>query len=123
MEELYKTYYESAKSSDLKKDEKVFLCNFFKNLKDNDDKEALYMLIYYYYERSELGESSELIENPQVTEQQIYPYKSVKNKLRGVDFPLSKLPYKLRNMLYNFCKVLERKEEDETVILSVKRTN
>lgn len=121
MEELYETYYMGAKSTDLKKNEKLFLCDFFKNLSNDDDKEVLYVLIYYYHLFNEPNELDDIDKIDSESDVEVYPYKSIKNKLRGVDFPLSKLPYKLRNMLYNFCKVLERKEDDEVLVLNIKK--
>ena len=108
MEQLFLSYFNSCKETDLKKGEKEFLCDFFKTLNDND-KEAIFMIIYFYH-LHEINE--EKIE---------YPFYSEKNKLRGVDFQLAKLPYKLRRMLYKFCKIIESNEESLVVNLSVKK--
>ena len=109
MNELFMTYYNSAKENDLKREEKEYLCEYVKTLNEND-KEAFYMIIYYYYEMESNKKDIEM-----------FPYNCEKNELRGIDFNLSKLPYKLRQMLHKFCKVVEHKEEDLTVKLTLKK--
>jgi len=106
MEQLFESYYEISKDTDLKKNEKVFICEFVPKLKE-DDLEALYILIYQYY----MNEGNEA--------NTAYPYNSKKNKLRGIDFNLTKIPYKLRNMIFKFCKAIESKCEDEQVSLTI----
>lgn len=108
MEQLFRTYYNNAKSTDLKKDEKQYLCSFFPRL-TNDDKEAVYMLIMHYY----------LEEGGNVRD--AYPYGMVKNKLRGVDLSLTKLPHKLRNIIFKFCKIIESNNEGLVVDIRIKK--
>lgn len=108
MQELFETYHRVSKDVDLKKNDKVFLCDFIKNL-DEDDLEAAYLLIYYYHIKDG-GDAKNA-----------YPFGCKKNRLRGIDFSLSKLPYKLRNILFKFCKAIESKEDDNTISLSPRR--
>lgn len=112
MNQLFLTYYNGIKKeNDLKKPEKEFLCDYVKKL-NQMDKEAFYMLIYYYYEFEGKNEKDEI---------EVYPYESSKNNLRGIDFNLSKIPYKLRQMLYKFCKIIEQKEEDSMIEITLKK--
>lgn len=88
MTELFETYYKISKSSDLKKEEKVFLCENIDKL-SLDDKEMAFIMIYLYH-IEEGGEKTTTL-----------PYKSEDNDV-GIEFSLTKLPFKLRQMLYNF---------------------
>lgn len=109
MENLFKTYYNNSATSDLKKAEKEFLCNYIENKLSEDDKEAVYMLIYYYY----------LEDGGDITN--AYPYGSKKNKLRGINIPLTKMPHKLRQILYKFCKVIESNQDGLVVEINIKK--
>lgn len=110
MEQLFRTYYNTSPSSDLKKEEKDFLCKFVANKLSDDDREAIYLLIYYYYTLEDNGDKLNA-----------RPYNAKKNKVRGIDVPLSKTPHKLRQILYKFCKVIESGNEGLVVEINIKR--
>jgi len=92
MEGLFESYYSTSKDCDLKKEEKVFLCKKIKELNE-DDKEAIFILIYSYYLNEE-GDKSKSI-----------PFEGSKNNLRGIDFNLKNFPLRLRQMCYKFCTI------------------
>lgn len=108
MEQLFRTYYNNAKNTDLKKDEKKFLCSFFPRLKE-EDKAAVYMLIMYYF----IDDGGDV--------KDAYPYGMDKNKKRGLDVSLTKLPYKLRNIIFNLCKMIESSNEALFVEICIKK--
>ena len=99
MSELFETYYKMSKSSDLKKDEKVFLCENIGKL-SLDDKEMAFLMIYLYHVE-EGGEKTTTL-----------PYKSCQSEDddAGIEFSLTKLPFKLRQMLYNFTLFIVNKK-------------
>ena len=110
MEQLFKTYYNERRTmNDLKKSEKEFLCDYITNKLSEEDREAIYILIYYFY----LEKGGDIIN--------AYPFRAKKNKLRGIDFSLSKIPLQLRQILYKFCKVVESNQEGLVVEINIKR--
>lgn len=111
MAQLFETYCNNASNVDLKKTEKEFLCDFISKMCKDEDKEAIFILIYYFY----------LHENGDKTN--LYPYKCKKNKARGLNFSLTKLPYKLRQILYKFCKTIECNENELVVEINIKKRN
>lgn len=112
IQNLFESYYRGCKNNDLKKEEKEFLCDFICNISNNDDKEVLFLLIYYYYINiHHRGDVSKIDINS------VAPFEGVDvmddDGQHHFQLSLLKLPYKLRQILYKFCKMLENNERRE----------
>lgn len=102
---VYNTYVKlKYPDSDLTKEERKFLINKFKKL-DQDDLEASFMMIYYYY----LSGTSKPLEVIKWNEN---------NKINGIEIKLNTLPIKLQHMLYKFCCVLHNNDPSIIIKLS-----
>lgn len=96
--ELYHTLNSNLQNNDLKKKEKEEIINQI-NFLDKESMEAIFLLIYEHFRL-----------NSDNTELYVIPYEgqSCNNNLI---FNISKLPIKLRRIIYNFIKILQQKND------------
>lgn len=94
MFQLYHTLNSNIQSTDLKKIEKTEILKTIDTM-DQSSKEALFLLIYEHYRLNE--DPSDIYK---------LPYGGTE-KNNGIEFNLSKMPIKLRRIIYKFIKIVQ----------------
>lgn len=103
---LYQTLSQNARSKDISIDEKGAIMSTISSLTE-EEKEALFLLIYEHYRVSKKITNSVDLQNLDL------PYGMKKSLNGSINFSLSKLPTKLRQIILKFVQIVVSNRESD----------
>lgn len=104
---LYQTLCQNTKAKDISVEEKSKITETVLTL-NNEEKEALFLLIYEHFRTSR---KKNTIETINLDDLQL-PY-GISETVDGIQFSLSKIPLKLRQIILKFINIVDQNKKDD----------